>query len=114
MRKHLLLILGLLIFTCSHDSSSTDPSGDNTGDNGGNNNETPEIEITGQWDITGTRSIADYFEKRKNSNIKSVISTNNSLDVGIVSIDAPITGELTATETITVTIGNFGQMVILI
>ena len=46
--------------------------------------------------------------KGKKNNIKSVISTNNSLDVGIVSIDAPITGELTATETITVTIGNFG------
>ena len=111
MKKYLLLVLGLLIFTCSDDSPSTDPSGDNTdnnGDNGGNNNETPEIEITGQWDITETRSIADYFNKRKEKNIKSVISTNNSLDVGIVSIDAPITGELTATETITVTIGNFG------
>ena len=111
MRKYLLILLGLLIFTCSDDSPSTDPSGDNTdnnGDNGGNNNETPEIEITGQWDITETRSIADYFEKRKNNNIKSVVSTNNSLDVGVVSIDAPITGEFTATETITVTIGNFG------
>lgn len=109
MRKYFLLILGLLIFTCSDDSSSTDPSGDNTGDNtGGNNNEPPEIEITGQWDITESRSIVDYFNKRKKSNIKSVISTNNSLDVGVVSIDSPITGELTATETITVTIGNFG------
>ena len=113
MKKYLLLILGLLIFTCSDDPSSTDPSGDNTGGNtgdntGGNNNEPPEIEITGQWDITESRSITDYFNKRKNNNIKSVISTNNSLDVGIVSIDAPITGELTATETITVTIGNFG------
>jgi len=110
MKKYLLLILGLLIFTCSDDSSSTDPSGDNTGDNtGGNNNEPPEIEITGQWYISGTsRSTADYFNKRKNNNIKSVISTNNSLDVGVVSIDSPITGELTATETITVTIGNFG------
>ena len=104
MKKYLLLVLGLLIFTCSDEPLSTDPSGDN----GGNNNETPEIEITGQWDITETRSIADYFNKRKEKNIKSVISTNNSLDVGIVSIDAPITGELTATETITVTIGNFG------
>jgi hypothetical protein len=102
MKKYLLLILGLLIFTCSDDSSSTDPSG-------GNNNEPPEIEITGQWYISGTsRSTADYFNKRYNNNIKSVISTNNSLDVGVVSIDSPITGELTATETITVTIGNFG------
>ena len=110
MKKYLLLVLGLLIFTCSDEPVSTDPSGDNTdnNNNGGNNNETPEIEITGQWDITETRSIADYFNKRKKNNIKSVVSTNNSLDVGIVSIDAPITGELTATETITVTIGNFG------
>ena len=108
MKKYLLLVLGLLIFTCSDEAVFTDPSGDNTDNNGGNNNETPEIEITGQWDISETRSIADYFDKRKKNNIKSVVSTNNTLDVGIVSIDAPITGELTATETITVTIGNFG------
>ena len=96
------------MFTCSDDSSSTDPSGSNNNNNNNNNNNTPEIEITGQWDISETRSIADYFDKRKKNNIKSVVSTNNTLDVGIVSIDAPITGELTATETITVTIGNFG------
>ena len=51
MKKYLLLVLGLLIFTCSDEAVFTDPSGDNNGDNGGNNNETPEIEITGQWDI---------------------------------------------------------------
>ena len=49
-----------------------------------------------------------WVPSRKNNNIKSVISTNNSFDVGIVSIDAPISGELTASEIITVTIGNYG------
>ena len=108
MKKYLLLIIGLLIFTCSDDSSSTDPSGNNNNNNNNNNNETPEIEITGQWDISETRSIADFFNKRKNNYKKNIKVSTNSIDLGIYSIDSPITGELTATETITVSVGNYG------
>ena len=37
------------------------------------------------------------------------IAPNTTNDVGVISIDSPVDGDLSATETITVTIFNFGQ-----
>ena len=54
-------------------------------------------------------SIAEYFNGgRKNQAVAFKLAPELANDVGIVSVDAPVNGTLTASEPVTVTIRNFG------
>jgi hypothetical protein len=106
MKKYLLIFIGLLLLSCSEDSSPTETNGNNNIDENGN--ETPVIDITGQWDFSQSISNKYSSNKNKNQHSKAFKTSSDSLDLGILSIDSPVTGELTDSEIVSVTIANFG------
>lgn len=125
--KHLLLLLfGLmLIMSCSKDDSINDNNDTGSEPNNGgkavgwngNSFSFNEINVKSQWTFDSNRSSSNLQATRtrleNNINFISSLDYEDSLDVGILSIDSPKTGELTSSEVISVKIGNYGYLPIL-
>lgn len=135
MKKLLsLLILSFFIISCSEKepvvdetpSEIVDPNGD---DNSGGNSDDggagwngdvfsfAEIDVKSQWTFDGNQSsqglqrITSLIEEIQIN--QALIDYEDSLDVGVLSIESPKTGELTSSETISVIVGNYGYLSIL-
>ena len=135
MKKLLsLLILSIFIISCSEKdpvvdetpSETVDPNGD---DNSGGNTDGGgagwngdvfsfgEIDVKSQWTFDGNQSSQGL--QRIKSRIEDIqisqalIDYEDSLDVGVLSIESPKTGELTSSETVSVIVGNYGYLSIL-
>ena len=135
MKKLLsLLILSIFIISCSekdpvvddNTSETVDPNGD---DNSGGNTDGGgagwngdvfsfgEIDVKSQWTFDGNQSSQGL--QRIKSRIEDIqinqalIDYEDSLDVGVLSIESPKTGELTSSETVSVIVGNYGYLSIL-
>ena len=135
MKKLLsLFILSIFIISCSekdpvvddNTSETVDPNGD---DNSGGNTDGGgagwngdvfsfgEIDVKSQWTFDGNQSSQGL--QRIKSRIEDIqinqalIDYEDSLDVGVLSIESPKTGELTSNETVSVIVGNYGYLSIL-
>ena len=135
MKKLLsLLILSIFIISCSEKdpfvdetpSETVDPNGD---DNSGGNADDGgagwngdvfsfgEIDVKSQWTFDenqssqGLQRIKSRFEDIQIN--QALIDYEDSLDVGVLSIESPKTGELTSNETVSVIVGNYGYLSIL-
>jgi Leucine-rich repeat (LRR) protein len=135
MKKLLaLILLTIFIISCSKNdpvddnntSETVDPDGD---DNSGGNSDNGgvgwngdvfsfgEIDVKSQWTFDGNQSSQGL--QRLNSIIENVqinqalIDYEDSLDVGVLSIESPKTGELTSSETVSVIVGNYGYLSVL-
>ena len=135
MKKLLsLLILSFFIISCSEKepvvdetpSETVDPNGD---DNSGGNSDDggagwngdvfsfAEVDVKSQWTFDGSQSsqglqrITSLIEEIQIN--QALIDYEDSLDVGVLSIESPKTGELTSSETISVIVGNYGYLSIL-
>ena len=135
MKKLLsLLILSFFIISCSEKepvvdetpSEIVDPNGD---DNSGGNSDDggagwngdvfsfAEVDVKSQWTFDGNQSsqglqrITSLIEEIQIN--QALIDYEDSLDVGVLSIESPKTGELTSSETISVIVGNYGYLSIL-
>ena len=135
MKKLLsLFILSIFIISCSEkdpvvdetSSETVDPNGD---DNSGGNTDGGgagwngdvfsfgEIDVKSQWTFDGNQSSQGL--QRIKSRIEDIqinqalIDYEDSLDVGVLSIESPKTGELTSSETVSVIVGNYGYLSIL-
>ena len=126
MKHSLLLLFGLmLIMSCSKDDSINDNNvtGSEPNNGGkavgwnGNSFSFNEINVKSQWTFDSNRSSSNLQATRtrleNNINFISSLDYEDSLDVGILSIDSPKTGELTSSEVISVKIGNYGYLPIL-
>lgn len=126
MKKLLsLIILSILILSCSekdpvvdeNTSETVDPNGD---DNSGGNSDVfsfGEIDVKSQWTFDGNQSsLGLQIIKPRIEAIQihqALIDYEDSLDVGVLSIESPKTGELTSSETVSVIVGNYGYLSIL-
>ena len=135
MKKLLsLFILSIFIISCSetdpiddeNTSETVDPNGDDNSDgnsdNGGdglNGNvfSFGEIDVKSQWTFDGNQfSQGLQIIKSRLEDIQineALIDSEDSLDVGVLSIESPKTGELTSSETVSVIVGNYGYLSIL-
>ena len=135
MKKLLsLFILSIFIISCSekdpvvddNTSETVDPNGDDS--SGGNADDGGagwngdvfsfgEIDVKSQWTFDGNQSSQGL--QRIKSRIEDIqinqalIDYEDSLDVGVLSIESPKTGELTSNETVSVIVGNYGYLSIL-
>lgn len=135
MKKLLsILLLSIFIISCSetdpiddeNTSETVDPNGDDNSDgnsdNGGdglNGNvfSFGETDVKSQWTFDGNQSSQGLqIIKSRLEDIQinqALIDSEDSLDVGILSIESPKTGELTSSETVSVIVGNYGYLSIL-
>lgn len=121
-----LILLSLIVISCSNEDfgENITDSNDNNGWNG-NVFSFNKIDINAQWTLDKERqpiskpiSNPVVFQKQIStlSSLKinqSNINYEDSLDVGILQIDSPKTGELASNEKVSVIIGNYGYLPIL-
>ena len=119
--RFLLIFFLVFTFSCSEDSVTNNP--DNNGGNSGgdNNNSGPsgnvfsfeDIDPLGQWDFDESRVQLNKINEPIKKDIKINIvqrDYDDSLDVGIINVYPPLSGELGANETITCYVGNYGYL----
>lgn len=118
-----LILLSLFVISCSNEDfgENITDSNDNNGWNG-NVFSFNKIDINAQWTLDKERqpiskpiSNPVVFQKQIStlSSLKinqSNINYEDSLDVGILQIDSPKTGELASNEKVSVIIGNYGYL----
>lgn len=121
-----LILLSLFVISCSNEDFGENIT-DNNDNNGWNGNvfSFNKIDINAQWTLDKERqpiskpiSNPVVFQKQIStlSSLKinqSNINYEDSLDVGILQIDSPKTGELASNEKVSVIIGNYGYLPIL-
>lgn len=131
--KLLLFTLSSILFiSCSEKESVVDENTDpiNEGWNG-NVFSFTEINVKSHWKFNSNQSlngISSFENSLNNNSLKSsrantlvsnlqsnfsALDYNDSLDVGVIAIQSPKTGELTSSETVSVIIGNYGYLTIL-
>ena len=115
-----LLILFFLVSCSKEDSISEDNnSGNNDNDVGWNGNSfSPlEVNVRSHWTFdSNQKSKLQLGVKAKSHSMQLKaysIDYTDSLDVGILSIESPKTGELTSSEVLSIKIGNYGYLPIL-
>jgi hypothetical protein len=132
MKKLLsLYILSILIISCSEKESVVDENTSQTADPSNDVFTFKEIDVKSQWKFNSNQNSNETSSFNYNPTINSLESSkiqklstkfslsfttldyNDSLDVGVLSIESPKTGELTSNETVSVIIGNYGYLSIL-
>lgn len=132
MKKLLsIFLVSIVLISCSKDDPATNGSIDDTVNNeddgiGLNENvfSFDNIDVKSQWKFNLNSNQTSKIDNshrifsRETSKIKNLLSNlqssfssldyNDSIDVGILSIESPKTGELTSNETLSVRIGNYG------
>jgi hypothetical protein len=134
MKKLLsILILSIFFISCSEKDPVVDDNSGGNSDNGGAGWSGDvfsfgEIDVKSQWKFNSNQNSNETSSFNQNRTINSLESSkiqklsnefslsfntldyNDSLDVGVLSIESPKTGELTSSETVSVIVGNYGYL----
>ena len=132
MKKLLsLLILSIFIISCSEKDPVVDDNSSETAKPSGDVFTFKEIDVKSQWKFNLNQNSNEPSSFNQNLTINSLepskteklsnefslnfttLDYNDSLDVGVLSIESPKTGELTSSETVSVIVGNYGYLSIL-
>ena len=132
MKKLLSLsILSIFIISCSEKDPVVDEITSETVESNGDVFSFGEIDVKSQWKFNSNQNSNETSSFNQNRKINSLESSkiqrlsnkfslsftsldyNDSLDVGVLSLESPKTGELTSNETVSVIVGNYGYLPIL-
>ena len=130
MKNYVLLFI-LIIISCSDNDPILDENTRETAGPSGDTFPIKETYVKSQWKFNSNQNsnVASSFDfnPTTNSLVSSKIEKlstefslmftnldyNDSLDVGVLSIESPKTGELTSNEAVSVIVGNYGYLPIL-
>jgi hypothetical protein len=132
MKKLLsLYVLSIFIISCSEKDPVVDDNTSETTKPSGDVFTFKEIDVKSQWKFNSNQNsnepssfnhnrTINFLEPSKIQKLSNKFSLsfttldyNDSLDVGVLSIESPKTGELTSNETVSVIVGNYGYLPIL-
>ena len=132
MKKLLsLFILSIFIISCSEKDPVVDEIPSEPAKPSGDVFTFKEIDVKSQWKFNVNQNSNESSSFNNNLTINSLepskiqklsnkfslsfttLDYNDSLDVGVLSIESPKTGELTSNETVSVIVGNYGYLPIL-